>query len=63
MSKQLIIIKKEIDKLTQKKIRLDSNNNSKEYTIELVKKLDCTEKNVIKDILILVPKKKLINTI
>ena len=21
------------------------NNNSKEYTIELVKKLDCTEKN------------------
>ena len=39
------VIKKEIDKLTQKKVRLDPNNNSKEYTIELVKKLDCTEKN------------------
>ena len=38
-------IKKEIDKLNQKKVRLDSDNNSKEYTIELVKKLDCTEKN------------------
>lgn len=36
---------KEIDKLTQKKVRLDPDNNSKEYTIELVKKLDCTEKN------------------
>ena len=39
------VIKKEIDKLTQKKVRLDPDNNSKEYTIELVKKLDCTEKN------------------
>ena len=39
------VIKKEIDKLNQKKIRLDPDNNSKEYTIELVKKLDCTEKN------------------
>ena len=38
-------IKKEIDKLNQKKVRLDPDNNSKEYTIELVKKLDCTEKN------------------
>ncbi len=39
------VIKKEIDKLNQKKVRLDLDNNSKEYTIELVKKLDCTEKN------------------
>ncbi len=39
------VIKKEIDKLTQKKVRLDPDNNSKEYSIELVKKLDCTEKN------------------
>ena len=35
------VIKKEIDKLNQKKVRLDPDNNSKEYTIELVKKLDC----------------------
>ena len=27
------------------KVRLDPDNNSKEYTIELVKKLDCTEEN------------------
>ena len=39
------VIKKEIDKLNRKKVRLDPDNNSKEYTIELVKKLDCTEKN------------------
>ena len=39
------VIKKEIDKLTQKKVRLDPDNNSKEYTVELVKKLDCTEEN------------------
>ena len=39
------VIKKEIDKLNQKKVRLDPDNNSKEYTIELVKKLDCSEKN------------------
>ena len=39
------VIKKEIDKLNQKKVRLDPDNNCKEYTIELVKKLDCTEKN------------------
>ena len=32
------VIKKEIDKLNQKKVRLDPDNNSKEYTIELVKK-------------------------
>ena len=39
------VIKKKIDKLNQKKVRLDPDNNSKEYTIELVKKLDCAEKN------------------
>ena len=39
------VIKKEIDKLNQKKVRLDSDNNCKEYTIELVKKLGCTENN------------------
>ena len=39
------VIKKEIDKLNQKKIRLDPDNSSKEYTVELVKKLDCTEEN------------------
>ena len=39
------VIKKEIDKLNQKRVRLDPDNNSKEYTIELVKKLDCTEEN------------------
>ena len=39
------VIKKEINKLNQKKIRLDPDNGSKEYTVELVKKLDCTEKN------------------
>ena len=41
------VIKKEIDKLNQKKVRLDPDNNSKEYTVELVKKLDCTEENDI----------------
>lgn len=44
------VIKKEIDKLNQKKVRLDPDNNSKEYTIELVKKLDCTEKNFFTNI-------------
>ena len=39
------VIKKEIDKLNQKKVRLDPDNNSKKYSIKLVKKLDCTEKN------------------
>lgn len=39
------VIKKEIDKLNQKKVRLDPDNNFEEYTVELVKKLDCTEEN------------------
>lgn len=39
------VIKKEIDKLNKKKITLDPDNNSKEYTIELIKKLDCIEEN------------------
>ena len=39
------VIKKEIDKLNKKKITLDPDNSSKEYTIELVKKLDCIEEN------------------
>ena len=39
------VIKKEIDKLTKKKTTLDPDNSSKEYTIELVKKLDCIEEN------------------
>lgn len=37
------VIKKEIEKLNKKKITLDPDNNSKEYTTELIKKLDCTE--------------------
>lgn len=39
------VIKKEIDKLNKKKTTLDPDNSSKEYTIELVKKLDCIEEN------------------
>lgn len=39
------VIKKEIDKLTKKKTTIDPDNSSKEYTIELVKKLDCIEEN------------------
>ena len=39
------IIKKEIDKLNKKKISLDPDNSSQEYTIELIKKLDCIEEN------------------
>ena len=39
------IIKKEIDKLNKKKISLDPDNSSQEYTIELIKKLDCLEGN------------------
>ena len=31
------VIKKEIDKLNKKKITLDPDNSSKEYTVELVK--------------------------
>ncbi len=39
------IIKKEIDKLSKKKISLDPDNSSQEYTVELIKKLDCVEEN------------------
>ena len=39
------VIKKEIDKLNKRKTTLDPDNSSKEYTIELVKKLDCIEEN------------------
>ena len=39
------IIKKEIDKLNKKKISLDPDNSSQEYTVELIKKLDCVEEN------------------
>ena len=39
------VIKKEIDKLNKKKISLDPNNSSQEYTVELIKKLDCVEEN------------------
>ena len=35
------IIKKEIESLNKKKQRIDPNNDFKEYTIELLKKLDC----------------------
>lgn len=35
------VIKKEIEKLNKKKTTLDPDNESKEYTTELVKKLDC----------------------
>ena len=39
------VIKKEIDKLNKKKISLDPDNSSQEYTVELIKKLDCIEEN------------------
>ena len=39
------VIKKEIDKLNKKKIRIDPDNSSQEYTVELIKKLDCLEEN------------------
>ena len=39
------IIKKEIKKLNQKKTSLDPDNSSQEYTVELIKKLDCLEEN------------------
>mgnify|MGYP002581310004 CR=1 FL=1 len=39
------VIKKEIDKLTQKKVRLNQGNDFKEYTVELLKKLDYEEDN------------------
>lgn len=38
-------IKNEIDKLNKKKISLDPDNDCKDYTIELIKKLDCKEEN------------------
>ena len=39
------VIKKEIDKLTKKKTTLDPDNDFKEYTVELLKKLDYEEDN------------------
>ena len=39
------VIKKEIDKLNKKKISLDPDNSSQDYTVELIKKLDCIEEN------------------
>lgn len=39
------VIKKEIDKLTKKKTNLDPDNDFKEYTVELLKKLDYEEDN------------------
>ena len=39
------VIKKEIEKLNKKKISLDPDNSSQEYTVELIKKLDCLEEN------------------
>ena len=39
------VIKKEIDKLNKKKISLDPDNSSQEYTVELIKKLYCLEEN------------------
>ncbi len=39
------VIKKEIDKLKKKKNSLDPNDEQKEYTIELLKKLDCEQEN------------------
>ena len=39
------VIKKEVDKLNKKKISLNPDNSSQEYTVELIKKLDCVEEN------------------
>ena len=39
------VIKKGIDTLNKKKISLDPDNSSQEYTVELIKKLDCLEEN------------------
>ena len=39
------VIKKKIDKLTKKKTTLDPDNDFKEYTVELLKKLDYEEDN------------------
>ena len=38
------IIKKKIENLNKKKQQIDPNNDFKEYTIELLKKIDCTIK-------------------
>ena len=39
------VIKKEIENLNKKKQQIDPNNDFKEYTIELLKKLDCNVEN------------------
>ena len=39
------VIKKEIENLNNKKQQIDPNNDFKEYTIELLKKLDCNVEN------------------
>lgn len=39
------VIKKEIETLNKKKQQIDPNNDFKEYTIELLKKLDCNVEN------------------
>ena len=39
------VIKKEIENLNKKKQQMDPNNDFKEYTIELLKKLDCNIEN------------------
>jgi len=39
------VIKKEIENLNKKKQQIDPNNDFKEYTIELLKKLDCDVEN------------------
>ncbi len=39
------VIKKEIENLNNKKQQIDPNNDFKEYTIELLKKLDCDVEN------------------
>ena len=38
-------IKNELEKLNKKKLTLDPDNDFKDYTVELIKKLDCTEEN------------------
>ena len=39
------VIKKEIDKLNRKKNKLDPDDDFKDYTVELLKKLDCNYEN------------------
>lgn len=41
----MMLLKKKIDKLTKKKTTLDPDNDFKEYTVELLKKLDYEEDN------------------